>query len=288
MIDNFNIPNKCCILFQLIRLNKPDGLFLLLWPTLWSLFIVNNGMPNLYLFTIFVLGVFFTRSIGCLINDLIDQDIDCLVKRTKNRPFPSNTINHKNSITLCIILIFISFILIILLNNLLIFFLSLMALFLIFIYPYIKRYSHFPQIVLGIAFSLPVPMVFITFNVSFNKICWLLFLANFTWTIAYDTQYAIADRDDDIRINIKSTAIFFGKFDKFIIALLQVVMLFLFLIIGLQMHFRFLFYFSLVLSLIIFIYQQKLIANCEMNSCIRAFSYNNYVGFLIFIGILLG
>ncbi|AKC60209.1 4-hydroxybenzoate octaprenyltransferase [Blochmannia endosymbiont of Camponotus (Colobopsis) obliquus] len=278
--------NKWYVWIRLARLDQPIGFFLLLWPTLWALWLASNGIPDLDVLVIFVLGVFFMRSAGCIINDYIDKDIDKLVQRTKNRPLLCGVVNCNESIMLFVIFIFISFLLTLMIINRCIFFFSVVALILTCIYPYVKRYCYFPQLVLGVLFSWSIPMVFITVCGSPNKICWLLFLANTIWTISYDTQYAMLDRDDDLCIGIKSTAILFGKYDRFMIGLLQMITWIMFLFIGLQIKSRFIFYIILTMVLVVFVYQQKLIIHFDRDRCFQAFLSNNYVGMLIFIGIL--
>lgn len=273
----------CC---QLMRIDKPIGLLLLLWPTLWALWLAGQGVPDIGTLIIFILGVFFMRAAGCVINDYIDRNYDSHVKRTSNRPLPNGVISTKEVKQLFAGLVSISFILVLMLNIWTII-LSVVALVLAWIYPLMKRYTHLAQVVLGAAFGWPIPMVFTEVLESLPMICWLLFLANITWTIAYDTQYAMVDRDDDLRIGIKSTAILFGQFDKFIIGLLQLVTLLLLGIIGWQMILSWLFYLALVGVAALFIWQQILITGYDRQACFRAFLNNNYVGMLVFIGIIL-
>ncbi|AIN46911.1 4-hydroxybenzoate octaprenyltransferase [Candidatus Palibaumannia cicadellinicola] len=271
---------------QLMRIDKPIGLLLLLWPTLWALWLASNGFPHLSTLTVFILGVFFMRSAGCVINDFADRQIDGYVKRTRCRPLPSGTVREREAKLLFVALISVSLALVLTLNTMTIA-LSVVALALAFIYPFMKRYTYLPQLVLGIAFSWSIPMAFISVRHCLPVCCWLLFLANITWTIAYDTQYAMVDRDDDLRIGVKSTAIFFGRFDRLMIGLSQTITLFLLGIIGWQMALGYLFYIALVGVSVLFAWQQKLMNCRNRQAYFQAFLNNNYVGMLIFIGILL-
>lgn len=272
--------------FCLMRIDKPIGSLLLLWPTLWALWLASKGPPNVCILTVFILGVIFMRAAGCVINDYADRKIDGYVKRTSNRPLPSGILSRKEAKLLFSALVSISFLLVLTLNTLTVI-LSLVALVLTWIYPFMKRYTHLPQLVLGTAFSWSIPMAFTAVIQSLNMICCLLFLANVTWTIAYDTQYAMVDRDDDLLIGIKSAAILFGKFDNLIIGLLQLVTILLLIIIGWYIRLNISYYFAILGAAILFIWQQVLIAKRDRKSYFRAFLSNNYVGMLIFIGIML-
>ncbi|CAJ0998011.1 4-hydroxybenzoate octaprenyltransferase [Sodalis praecaptivus] len=271
---------------RLMRIDKPIGSLLLLWPTLWALWLAGMTVPALGTLTVFVLGVFFMRAAGCVINDYADRKIDGHVKRTRARPLPSGAIGEKEAKLLFGALVGISFALVLTLNSMTIA-LSTVALALAWAYPFMKRYTHLPQLVLGAAFGWSIPMAFTAVSESLPLNCWLLFLANITWTVAYDTQYAMVDRDDDLRIGVKSTAILFGRFDKLIIGLLQLATLGLLGVIGWQAGLGGLYYLALAGAAALFLWQQKLIANRERQACFRAFLNNNFVGMLIFIGILL-
>lgn len=271
---------------RLMRIDKPIGSLLLLWPTLWALWLAGMAVPALGTLTVFVLGVFFMRAAGCVINDYADRKIDGHVKRTRARPLPSGAIGEKEAKLLFGALVGISFALVLTLNSMTIA-LSTVALALAWVYPFMKRYTHLPQLVLGAAFGWSIPMAFTAMSESLPLNCWLLFLANITWTVAYDTQYAMVDRDDDLRIGVKSTAILFGRFDKLIIGLLQLATLGLLGVIGWQAGLGGIYYLALAGAAALFLWQQKLIANRERQACFRAFLNNNLVGMLIFIGILL-
>lgn len=274
-------------LIRLMRINQPTGFFLLLWPTLWGLWIANKGVPNFFLLTLFTLGTIFMRSAGCVINDYIDCNIDNHVKRTKHRPLSDKTITKKKARITFFILIIISSTLV--LNcNITTILVSSIALVLTIIYPYLKRYFSCPQLILGILFSWPIIMAFTASNQSLNTTAWLLFIANTIWTISYDTQYAMIDRDDDQRIKIKSSALLFGKKDKLTIGILQFITVCIFSIIGWKEQYSIMFYFFSVFGVtILYIWQQILIYYRTRKGCYQAFLNNKYVGLLIFIGIIL-
>lgn len=271
---------------RLMRIDKPIGSLLLLWPTLWALWLAGMAIPALGTLTVFSLGVFFMRAAGCVINDYADRKIDGQVKRTRARPLPSGAIGEQEAKLLFGALVGISFALVLTLNSMTIA-LSTVALALAWVYPFMKRYTHLPQLVLGAAFGWSIPMAFTAVSESLHLSCWLLFLANITWAVAYDTQYAMVDRDDDLRIGVKSTAILFGRFDKLIIGLLQLATLLLLGVIGWQLGLGRSYFLALTGAAGLFLWQQKLIADREREACFRAFLNNNLVGMLIFIGILL-
>lgn len=270
---------------HVMRLDKPIGSLLLLWPTLWALWLAQRGMPDITILMVFVLGVFLMRAAGCVINDYVDRDIDGHVKRTVNRPLVSGAISAYESKILFVVLLLFAFALVLTLNRMTIG-LSLVALALAWIYPFMKRITHLPQVVLGVAFGWSIPMGFSAVSSSLPLVCWLLLLANICWTIAYDTQYAMVDRDDDVKIGVKSTAILFGQYDKLVIGALQLVTLLLMITVGYLMQLDNVFYYSILIAGVLFLYQQKIIANREPNGCFRAFLNNNYVGLILFLGIL--
>lgn len=271
---------------QLMRTDKPIGALLLLWPTLWALWLATPGIPPLTILAIFIAGVWLMRAAGCVVNDYADRKVDGHVKRTAQRPMPSGAVSEKEAKILFVSLIALAFMLVLLLNTMTIL-LSIAALALAWMYPFMKRYTHLPQVVLGAAFGWSIPMAFSAIGESVPLTCWLLFIANICWTVAYDTQYAMVDRDDDLKIGIKSTAILFGKKDKLIIGMLQIAVLVLMAIIGVLNELNGAFYWSLLLAGALFIHQQKLIAGRGRNECFRAFMNNNYVGLVLFIGIAL-
>ncbi|GLX64666.1 4-hydroxybenzoate octaprenyltransferase [Proteus sp. DFP240708] len=270
---------------RLMRIDKPIGALLLLWPTYWALWIAAKGFPDWHILIVFTIGVFSMRAAGCVINDFADRKIDGSVERTKNRPLPSGAVTEKESKILFIVLVLLSFALVLTLNTMTIW-LSVAGLALAWFYPFVKRFSNLPQLILGMAFGWSIPMGFAAVSESLPLVCWLLFLVNIIWSVVYDTQYAMVDRNDDIKIGVKSTAILFGRYDKIIIGILQLVMLALLVGIGILLNLKGIYYWSLLLVTALFIYQQKLIAERERAPCFQAFMNNNYVGFVLFAGIL--
>ncbi len=276
--------NKLLAYHRLMRTDKPIGALLLLWPTLWALWVATPGLPPLWILAVFVAGVWLMRAAGCVVNDYADRKFDGHVKRTANRPLPSGDVTEKEARTLFVVLILLSFLLVLTLNTMTIL-LSVAALALAWVYPFMKRYTHLPQVVLGAAFGWSIPMAFAAVSESVPLSCWLMFLANILWAVAYDTQYAMVDRDDDLKIGIKSTAILFGRQDKLIIGILQVAVLGLMVSIGYLNQLNGAFYAAVAAAGVLFIYQQKLIANREREACFKAFLNNNYVGLVLFLGL---
>nr|WP_181407953.1 4-hydroxybenzoate octaprenyltransferase [Mixta tenebrionis] len=271
---------------RLMRIDKPIGSLLLLWPTLWALWLAGEAVPPLQVLLVFVLGVFFMRAAGCVVNDFADRKIDGYVKRTQMRPLASGAVTEKEAKVLFVTLALISFALVLTMNALTIW-LSFAGLALAWVYPFMKRYTHLPQVVLGAAFGWAIPMGWAAVSGSVPLNCWLLFSANICWTVAYDTQYAMVDRDDDLKIGVKSTAILFGRFDKLIIGLLQLATLLLLAWVGLRMALDGAFYWALLIAGALFVHQQKLIAERQRERCFQAFLNNNYVGLVIFVGVAL-
>ena len=270
--------------WQLARFDRPIGSLLLLWPTLWALFLAAEGMPNPHVMLVFVLGVIFMRAAGCVINDFADRNFDGHVKRTAQRPMPSGKVSEREALALFGLLVLVSFLLVLTMNTLTIM-LSVVAVILAAAYPFMKRYTHLPQLVLGMAFGWSIPMAYAAQAGELPTVAWLLFVANILWTIAYDTQYAMVDRDDDVKVGIKSTAILFGRFDKMIIGLLQLGTLVLLIAVGAIEGMSQVYYWCLLLASSLFVYQQMLIRGREREPCFKAFLNNNYVGMLICIGI---
>lgn len=271
---------------RLMRIDKPIGTLLLLWPTLWALWLSDMGVPPLSVLVVFVLGVFVMRAAGCVINDFADRKVDGFVKRTAGRPLPSGAVSEKEAKILFVLLGLLAFALV-LTMNLMTILLSLGGLALAWCYPFMKRYTHLPQVVLGAAFGWAIPMAWAAVSESLPLECWLVFLANICWTVAYDTQYAMVDRDDDIKIGVKSTAILFGRHDKLIIGLLQLATLGLLALVGSLMQLNAFFFWSLLGAAALFLYQQKLIVRRERDACFQGFLNNNYVGLVVFIGVVL-
>ncbi|MCM7774387.1 4-hydroxybenzoate octaprenyltransferase [Enterobacter asburiae] len=276
--------NKLLAYHRLMRTDKPIGALLLLWPTLWALWLAAPGVPPLWILGVFVAGVWLMRAAGCVVNDYADRKFDGHVKRTAGRPLPSGQVTGKEARVLFIVLVLLSFLLVLTLNTMTIL-LSVAALALAWVYPFMKRYTHLPQVVLGAAFGWSIPMAFAAVSESLPLSCWLMFLANILWAVAYDTQYAMVDRDDDLKIGIKSTAILFGRQDKLIIGILQVAVLALMVAIGRLNGLNWEFYWSVLVAGLLFAYQQKLIAKRERDACFKAFMNNNYVGLVLFLGL---
>lgn len=276
--------NKLLAFHRLMRTDKPIGALLLLWPTLWALWVATPGVPPLWILLVFVAGVWLMRAAGCVVNDYADRKFDGHVKRTANRPLPSGAVTEKEAQVLFVVLVVLAFVLVLTLNTMTIL-LSVAALALAWVYPFMKRYTHLPQVVLGAAFGWSIPMAFAAVSESVPLSCWIMFLANILWAVAYDTQYAMVDRDDDLKIGIKSTAILFGRHDKLIIGLLQVAVLVLMAVVGLLNGLGGYFYAAVIVAGVLFVYQQTLIVDRDRGACFKAFMNNNYVGLVLFLGL---
>lgn len=272
---------------QLMRFDKPIGTLLLLHPTLWALFVAADGMPPVSILLIFTLGVIVMRAAGCVINDYADREIDGHVKRTSQRPLTTGRVTTTEAKIIFAVLLLFAFLLDLMLNRYA-FLLSFFAVFLAVIYPFMKRFTHLPQVVLGMAFGWSIPMAFGAVSEALPFECWLLFLANLAWTVAYDTQYAMVDRDDDLRIGVKSTAILFAQYDNKIIALLQFITLILLSLVGVVQEYNIGYFIVLALSATLFIYQCWLTKKRERSECFKAFLNNHYFGLGVFIAILVG
>jgi 4-hydroxybenzoate polyprenyltransferase len=271
---------------RLMRLDRPIGFWLLLWPTLWALWLAGEGRPDAWVFTIFVVGVLVMRSAGCVINDYADRDIDGKVKRTHDRPLATGSIEPTEALVLFGMLALIAIGLVLSLNRLT----QLLAIgagLLTLIYPFCKRYIAAPQLVLGAAFAWGVPMAFAAQTGSVPRLAWLMWLAVVIWAVIYDTMYAMADREDDLKLGLNSTAILFGQADLFIVGILQAILLLALFLIGevasLGMWYRL----SVLVAAILMLYQFSLIRKREPLDCVRAFVNNQYIGAAIFSGILL-
>lgn len=271
---------------RLIRLDKPIGILLLLWPALWALWLAGAGEPRWGVVVIFVLGVGLMRSAGCAINDYADRHIDGRVKRTCGRPIATGEVSPKEALWVFVTLCLVSFGLVLLLNRQTVM-MSVVALLLAALYPFMKRYSHLPQLVLGMAFGWAVPMAYMALLGTVPAVGWLLYLVAIIWALIYDTEYAMVDRDDDLVIGVKSTAILFGRQDRLIIGLLQLVMLALLALVGIEAGLGLLYYLGLVVAGLLFVWQQVLIRHREPAACFSAFLNNNSVGMAIFVGLLL-
>lgn len=267
---------------DLTRLNRPIGTYLVLWPTLWALWFAAEGMPDIKVLLIFVVGVVLMRSAGCVINDFADRKVDGHVQRTCTRPLATGKVTAKEALILFFGLIFIAFFLT-LFTNVLTIVLAPVALLLAAIYPFMKRYTHFPQVVLGAAFSWAIPMAFAAQSNALPPALWLVFLANLVWTVGYDTAYAMEDREDDLKIGVKSTAVFFGQYDRLAIGILQLFTLLLLVLAGIAFERGVIFYLGLAGMAGFFVWQQWLIRKRHRGPCLRAFLNNHYAGMLLFI-----
>ncbi|WP_346838206.1 4-hydroxybenzoate octaprenyltransferase [Microbulbifer sp. SAOS-129_SWC] len=270
--------------WQLARLDRPIGSLLLLWPTWCALWLAAKGWPGLHLFAVFTLGVVLMRAAGCAINDFADRRIDGSVKRTAARPLATGAATARGAVQLFLGLSLVSLLLVLTTNRLTIL-LSLPALALAFCYPFAKRYTNLPQVVLGAAFSMGIPMAFAAVQHTVPPQAWLLFTANLLWTVAYDTFYAMVDRDDDLKIGVKSTAILFGELDRAMTGMLQLLVLFALLLIGTRFELGAVYYSGLAGAAALFGYQQWLIRDRQRDACFRAFLNNNWVGASVFGGI---
>jgi len=275
---------KTLAFIQLMRLDKPIGTLLLLWPTYWALWLSADGIPSFNVLIVFTLGVFLMRSAGCVINDFADRKIDGKVKRTANRPLATGIVSSKEALMLFFVLLMLSFFLVLTMNALTIG-LSIFAVALAATYPFMKRYTHLPQVVLGAAFGWAIPMAFAAQSNSLPPEAWWLFLANLCWTVAYDTYYAMVDRDDDLNIGVKSTAILFGKHDRIAIILLQLATLACLIQVGLLKELSWIYYSGLVVIFILFIKQSIDTKVRTREQYFQAFLSNNWVGLVLFIAI---
>lgn len=268
----------------LMRLNKPIGIFLLLWPTLWALWIASEGNPDPWILAIFVGGVILMRSAGCVINDYADRNIDSEVSRTQYRPIPAGQVYPSEALGLFVVLSLAAFGLVWLTNTLTVI-LSVAGAVLAIIYHFMKRYTYLPQAFLGLTFGWAIPMAFAAQTNALPKIAWLLLIANILWATAYDTMYAMVDRPDDLRIGVKSTAILFGAFDTLMIALLQVTFFVVMILIGRQLDFGLYYHAGLGLAAMFALYQQFLLYRRSETQYFKAFLNNNWLGAAVFAGI---
>ncbi len=272
--------------FQLARLHRPIGILLLLWPTLWGLWIASSGHPNWLIVAIFTLGTVLMRSAGCVINDYADRDIDKHVKRTKDRPLTSGKVSTREALLLAAGLSVIAFLLILPLNRLTLL-LSIPAVFLAASYPFTKRFFAIPQAYLGIAFGFGIPMAFAATLGDVPAVAWVLLLANVFWAIAYDTEYAMVDRDDDVHLDIHSSALFFGKYDVIAVMACYGITLTLLAVAGLMTGLGLAFFAGLIVAEGIAFYHYNLIKERSREKCFAAFLHNNWIGAAVFAGIAL-
>ncbi|MDV3502294.1 4-hydroxybenzoate octaprenyltransferase [Marinobacter sp. M-5] len=271
---------------KLLRLDRPIGSLLLLWPTYWALWLASDGFPGIGNLIIFTVGVFLMRAAGCAINDFADRDVDRHVKRTRDRPLTSGRIAAWEAVALFLGLALVAFLMVVLFTNPLTLYLSFGGVVLAFIYPFMKRYTHLPQLFLGAAFSWAIPMAWAAEANELTQLTWLLFTANVLWTVAYDTFYAMVDRDDDLRIGVKSTAILFGDADLAIIGFLQGLVVVILIMVGNQADLGIIYNLGVLAMAGLFIYQQYLARLREREGCFRAFLNNNWAGFAVFAGLV--
>ena len=272
--------------YLLTRMHKPIGIFLLLWPTLWALWVAAEGFPDWYVLIVFVVGVFLMRSAGCVINDYADRNFDPLISRTRERPIAAGRVKPREALILFAILCLFAFAFVLTLNPLTIK-LSVIGVVLAAVYPFMKRYTHLPQVVLGMAFGWAIPMGFAAQMGVVPKVAWLMYVVNIVWSMVYDTMYAMADREDDHKAGVKSTAILFGDADRIIIALLQGMMLLGLVLLGQQLELGAAYYLGITVATGLGLYQQYLIRDRQPARCFAAFLNNNWLGAAIFVGLAL-
>jgi len=285
-IKAMTLAQRLSLYLQLTRLNRPIGILLLLWPTLWAVWIAGAGHPAWQIVLIFVLGTVLMRSAGCAVNDYADRDFDRHVKRTRERPVTSGRISPREAVWLAVCLSLVAFVLILPLNELTLL-LSFPAVFLAASYPYTKRFLAIPQAYLGIAFGFGIPMAFAAQLGTVPPVAWLLLIANVFWAIAYDTEYAMVDRDDDIHLGIHSAALLFGRYDVAAVMTCYAVTLVLLATAGLIMVAGWLYYAGLVFAAGIALYHYTLIKERQREACFKAFLHNNWFGAAVFAGIVL-
>ena len=277
--------NKLGLYSQLIRFEKPIGFYLLLWPTLWALAVAGEGSPDGWILFVFVIGSFLMRSAGCAINDYADRDIDQHVERTRERPLTSGKITPAEALAVFAVLALIAFLLVLSLNRFTIM-LSFGGILLAASYPFMKRYHYLPQVHLGAAFGWAVPMAFAALTGEVPKEAWLIYVASLVWTVAYDSMYSMVDREDDLKLGVKSTAILFGDYDRFMIAVFQILFLLALVLVGVDLEFTGIYYLGLGVATLLMAYEQFLIADRVPAHYFSAFLHNHWVGAAVFAGIM--
>jgi 4-hydroxybenzoate polyprenyltransferase len=280
------LKSKLSLYLDLIRWNRPAGWLLLLWPTLSALWIAANGFPGWHLLCVFVLGTILMRSAGCCLNDVADRDFDKHVKRTANRPVTSGALNSKEALSLGAVLALLAFGLVLTTNKATILW-SFAALAIAVIYPYAKRFFAMPQAILGIAFSFGIPMAFSAVQGAVPLLAWVLLFGNLFWVLAYDTEYAMVDRDDDLKIGMKTSAITMGRYDVVIIALCYAFYLLIWTLAGVLYNKLAIYLIALCIAMLQVIWHIWLIRNREREACFKAFRLNHWLGFTVFAGIAL-
>ena len=269
----------------LSRFDRPIGILILLWPALWALWVASDGRPDLGVLTVICLGVVLMRAAGCVINDYADREFDPHVARTKQRPIAAGKVKPKEALWIFVVLCLCAFGLVLTLNIFTIL-LSFIAAFLAASYPFMKRYTQLPQAYLGIAFGWAIPMSFSAQTNYIPHVAWVMYLAVVLWALVYDTMYAMVDKEDDLKIGVKSTAILFGSYDRHIMAFLQLIIIGLLIIVGQMKYLSWPYYGGILVATGLFVYQQKLIYYRDKNQCFKAFLNNNWFGMVVFIGLL--
>jgi len=278
------MPEKLKLYWRLARLDKPVGWLLLLWPTLWALWIAADGHPRPAIVAIFVLGVITMRAAGCVINDIFDRDLDPLVERTRNRPLASGAVSVREALVIFLLLLIVAFVLVLLLNRQTVL-LAVVGAAIAASYPLAKRFTNLPQVYLGVAFSWGIPMAFTAQDSPLMPLAWWLLGTNLLWTVAYDTMYAMADRPDDLKAGIKSSAIMFGRFELAINASLQAITLLSLALMGLYLGFGVIFYLGLGAAALTAVYQLYLCKDRDRQRCFKAFLNNIWFGGFVFAGL---
>ncbi len=272
---------------ELMRFHKPVGIFLLLWPTLWALWISAGGFPSFKILIIFIVGVILMRAAGCVVNDIADRKLDPHVARTRNRPLASGVVSLKEALLLLAVLYLCALILVLFLNTLSLK-LAIVGALLSLAYPFSKRFIQLPQFILGLAFAWAIPMAFAAQGGELPPITWLLFSITVLWALIYDTEYAMVDREEDLKIGVYSSAILFGCYDRFWIAIFQFLMLALLLVLGVKRGLQWAYFVALFAVFLLMLYQQWLIRERKPVACFKAFLNNQWMGALIFVGIFMG
>ena len=266
-----------------MRIDRPVGTLLLLWPTLAALWIAAEGLPPIGILAAFVAGTFLARSAGCVVNDIADRKVDGLVERTRDRPLPKGEVSLGEALTLLAVLAALC-LAVVLTLNVAARWLALAGAGIAAAYPFLKRWTHWPQAALGVAFSWGIPMAFAAVNGTTDVVAWLLFAASFLWIIAYDTLYAMVDRDDDLIVGVKSTAILFGRADRAVVGALQLATVALLVWLGVRAGLHDAWYMGVAVAMALFVFQQRLIKNRDRGACFKAFGNNVWVGFALFAG----
>jgi len=277
--------SKSNALWRLMRFDRPIGILLLLWPTLWALWIAGDGSPSLKNVLIFCTGVILMRAAGCIMNDIADRNFDPHVERTRSRPLAAGELTVRQALLTFFVLMLMAFCLVLLTNTLTVK-LAFAGAALAASYPFFKRWTHFPQVVLGMAFGWGIPMAFTAETGQLAPVAWLIFLINVIWSVIYDTLYAMVDREDDISIGLKSTAIYFGDKDLLILRILKMAMIALLLLLGLQLQLSWPWFAGVVVAAGLFVLQQSWVRGRDRDACFKAFLNNNWVGLVIFTGLL--